>query len=78
MRTASIVLALLASLLLGAVLPAQQLRPLLGKVVGKDGQPIEGAEVHCALPDIGDGRHRAAARRCPSAAACRNRTMLVT
>ena len=61
MRTASIVLGLLASLLLGAVLPAQQLRPLLGKVVGKDGQPIEGAEVHCALPDIGDGRHRAAA-----------------
>lgn len=27
------------------------LQPLLGQVVGADGEPIEGAEVHCVLPD---------------------------
>ncbi|MFN3244404.1 MAG: hypothetical protein ACE37K_23060 [Planctomycetota bacterium] len=62
MPTASSASLLLAALTLSvATAHAQQLRPLLGKVVDADGQPIEGAEVHCVLPDITDGRHRAAA-----------------
>ena len=37
---------------------AQELRPLLGKVVDRDGEPLAGAEVHCALPNLADPRHR--------------------
>ncbi|MCK5940549.1 MAG: hypothetical protein KAI24_01165 [Planctomycetes bacterium] len=40
---------------------AQQLRPMLGKVVDAAGAPLAGATVCCALPDYLNDRHRALA-----------------
>jgi len=62
MRSASFALLLLTALAtIATPTRAQQLRPLLGKVVDEHGKPIEGAEVHCLLPDPTDSRRRAAA-----------------
>ena len=51
-------LAVMSLMTASAQVLAQELRPLLGKVVDRDGEPLAGAEVHCALPNLADPRHR--------------------